>query len=110
MVLDLEVEPVEVGLDADRLGHVDALLRRYVDSGRLPGTLVAVCRRSKIAHVYSYGIRDVASQTPMAPDTIVRLFSMTKPVTSVAAMMLYEEGAFDLLIRSPRSSRRSPTR
>ncbi len=97
MELDLEVEPAEVGLDAQRLGHVDALLRRYVDSGRLPGTLVAVCRRSKIAHVYSYGMRDVASQTPMRPDTIVRLFSMTKPVTAVAAMMLYEEGAFDLL-------------
>jgi CubicO group peptidase (beta-lactamase class C family) len=95
--LDLEVEPAEVGLDAERLGHVDALLRRYVDSGRLPGALVAVCRRSRIAHLYSYGMRDVASHSPMKPDTIVRLYSMTKPVTSVAAMMLYEEGAFDLL-------------
>ena len=96
-VPELEVQPEEVGLSSERLSRVDGLLRRYVDSGRLPGATVVVCRRSKVADSFSYGMRDVASRTPMHPDTIVRLFSMTKPVTAVAAMMLYEEGAFDLL-------------
>ena len=55
-----------------------------------------VSRRSKVAHLLTYGSRDVEDGAPMNTDTIVRLYSMTKPVTSVAAMMLYEEGAFDL--------------
>jgi CubicO group peptidase (beta-lactamase class C family) len=97
MGLTVEVDPGEVGLDAERLGRIDALVRQYVDSGKLPGGLVFVTRRSKVAHVFNYGSRDIAAQAPMDVDTIVRLYSMTKPVTSVAAMMLYEEGAFDLL-------------
>lgn len=55
-----------------------------------------VSRHSKVAHLFTYGSRDVQAGSPMETDTIVRLYSMTKPVTSVAAMMLYEEGAFDL--------------
>ncbi|MFZ0668326.1 MAG: serine hydrolase domain-containing protein [Acidimicrobiales bacterium] len=94
--MSVETDPSQVGLSPERLGRIDALIRRYVDDEKLPGALALVSRRSKVAHVYAYGRRNVAAGIPMEPDTIVRLYSMTKPVTSVAAMMLYEEGAFDL--------------
>jgi CubicO group peptidase (beta-lactamase class C family) len=96
MGLSVETDPVQVGLSPQRLERIDALIRRYVDEQKLPGASVFVSRRSKIAHVYAYGQRDLATGAPMEMDTIVRLYSMTKPVTTVAAMMLYEEGAFDL--------------
>jgi len=94
--LAVEVDPREVGLSPERLERIDALVRRYVDRGLLPGALAMVTRNSKVAHLFTYGSRDLRAGTPMEVDTIVRLYSMTKPVTSVAAMMLYEEGAFDL--------------
>lgn len=96
MGLEVEVDPGEVGLSSERLGRLDSLIRNYVEDGRLPGALVMVSRHSKVAHVYTCGMRDVEAATPMTADTIVRMYSMTKAVTSVAAMMLYEEGAFDL--------------
>jgi CubicO group peptidase (beta-lactamase class C family) len=95
--VEIEALPHEVGLSEKRLGRLDGLVRRYVDSGKLPGASVAVVRNSLVAHVFNYGMRDVANGVAMSPDTIVRLYSMTKPITSVAAMMLHEEGAFDLL-------------
>jgi CubicO group peptidase (beta-lactamase class C family) len=67
-----------------------------VDDGRLPGWLVAVSRGGRLAHVSCYGSRDIEAGLPVEPDTLWRIYSMTKPVTSVAAMMLYEEGAFEL--------------
>jgi CubicO group peptidase (beta-lactamase class C family) len=94
--LEVEVDPAEVGLSSQRLSRLDSLIQGYVDDGRLPGALVMVSRRQKVAHLYTYGMRDVDAGEPMTIDTIVRLYSMTKAVTSVAAMMLYEEGAFDL--------------
>jgi len=93
----VETDPSDVGLSPRRLGRLDTLVRRYVDDGRLPGALILVSRRGRIAHLFTYGMRDIAAGAPMETDTIVRLYSMTKAVTSVAAMMLYEEGAFDLL-------------
>ncbi|KAA9151678.1 beta-lactamase family protein [Amycolatopsis acidicola] len=91
-----EVEPAEAGLDAGRLARIDRHFARYVDDGRLPGWLVAVTRRGKVAYLSSYGQRDIEAGLPVEADTHWRIFSMSKPVTSVAAMMLYEEGAFDL--------------
>jgi CubicO group peptidase (beta-lactamase class C family) len=96
LTLAVEVDPREVGLSPKRLERIDALVRRYVDRGLLPGALAMVTRHSKVAHLFTYGSRDLSAGAPMEADTIVRLYSMTKPVTSVAAMMLYEEGAFDL--------------
>jgi CubicO group peptidase (beta-lactamase class C family) len=90
------VDPAEVGLAADRLARIDTHLARYVDDGRLAGSLVLVSRRGRVAHLAVHGHRDLASGAPVEVDTLWRLYSMTKPVTSVAAMMLYEEGAFDL--------------
>lgn len=94
--LKTEAEPGEVGLDADRLARIGRHFQRYVDDGRLPGWLVTVSRHGKLAHVASAGSRDVEAGQPVTNDTLWRIYSMTKPVTSVAAMMLYEEGAFEL--------------
>ena len=94
--LKAEVDPAEVGLDARRLQRIDRHFTRYVDDGRLPGWLVAVSRRGRLAHVSCYGSRDLEAGLPVEPDTLWRIYSMTKPVTSVAAMILYEEGAFEL--------------
>ena len=95
-VLTVETDPADVGLDAGRLARLDARLARWVDDGQLPGFLVTVARGGQLAHVGTYGMRDVEAGLPVTPDTIWRIYSMTKPVTSVAAMSLYEEGAFEL--------------
>jgi CubicO group peptidase (beta-lactamase class C family) len=94
--LTVSTDPAEVGLDAARLGRLDRRLARWVDDGRLPGFLVTVSRHGRLAHVGRYGARNVEAGRPVEDDTRWRIYSMTKPVTSVAAMMLYEEGAFQL--------------
>ncbi len=67
-----------------------------MDEGKLAGWLVSVSRHGKVAHVAAYGQRDMEAGLPVEADTLWRIYSMTKPITSVAAMMLYEEGAFEL--------------
>ena len=94
--LRVDVDPAAVGLDAARLERIGARLRTYVDSGLLPGWSVAVSRRGRVAYVDHYGLRDVEAALPVEGDTIFRIYSMTKPITAVAAMMLWEEGAFEL--------------
>jgi len=94
--LKADVDPAEVGFDPARLDRIDRHFRRYVDDGRLPGWLITVSRQGRLAHVSGYGSRDVESGLPVEADTLWRIYSMTKPITSVAAMMLYEEGAFEL--------------
>ncbi|WP_029430238.1 serine hydrolase [Blastococcus sp. URHD0036] len=94
--LQVDTDPAEVGLDPARLERLDRRLARFVDEGRLPGFLVTVSRAGRLAHVGRYGHRDVERGLPVEPGTRWRIYSMTKPVTSVAAMSLYEEGAFQL--------------
>ena len=94
--LTVTTDPAEVGFDPARLQRLDRRLARWVDDGQLPGFLVTVARHGKLVHVGRYGHRDVEDGLPVEDDTRWRIFSMTKPVTSVAAMMLYEEGAFEL--------------
>jgi CubicO group peptidase (beta-lactamase class C family) len=94
--LKAEVDPAEVGFDPARLERIDRLFGRYVDDGRLPGWLIAVSRHGKLAYVSTYGSRDLEAGLPVESDTLWRIFSMTKAITSVAAMMLYEEGGFEL--------------
>jgi CubicO group peptidase (beta-lactamase class C family) len=94
--LKVEVDPAEVGLAPDRLRRMDDHFTRYVDDGRLPGWLITVSRRGRVAHLSCYGYRDTEAGLPVEPDTLWRIYSMTKPITSVAAMMLYEEGAIAL--------------
>jgi len=94
--LQVEVDPAEVGLDPQRLERLDRLFARYVDEQKLAGWLVTIARHGKLAHVRAYGQRDVEAGLPVEPDTLWRIYSMTKPITSVAAMMLFEEGGFEL--------------
>lgn len=91
-----QAEPEAVGLSARRLERIDPWMRRLVDDGKLAGVQVMVARRGRTAWFRSHGQADIARALPLGPDTIVRMYSMTKPLTSVAVMMLYEEGRFQL--------------
>jgi len=92
----IEAEPGEVGLDGERLARIDRHFQRYIDDGRLPGWLICVSRHGKVAHLSMSGLRDLDAATPVDLDTIWRVYSMTKPVTAVAALTLWEQGGFEL--------------
>jgi CubicO group peptidase (beta-lactamase class C family) len=94
--LEVEVDADQVGFDPGRLGRIDRHFARYVDDGRLPGWLVLVSRRGRIVHLATCGRRDLEADLPVETGSRFRIYSMTKPVTAVAAMQLYEEGAFAL--------------
>jgi CubicO group peptidase (beta-lactamase class C family) len=94
--LEPETDPAEAGFDVKRLARLDRHFARYVDDGRLPGWLLTVSRHGRLVHVSACGQRDLEAGLPVETGTLWRIFSMTKPITSVAAMMLYEEGAFEL--------------
>ncbi|MFZ4110959.1 MAG: serine hydrolase domain-containing protein [Polymorphobacter sp.] len=89
--------PDELGFHPDRLARIDRFLaEKYVTPGKLPGTLTMVARHGDIAHLGMTGHADVEHGLAMAQDTIFRIYSMTKPITSVALMMLVEEGRIAL--------------
>lgn len=85
--------PESAGMSKAALDRVeDHLKRRYIDAGRFPGTQLVVYRRGKVVHSAVQGLADVERKVPLKDDTIFRIYSMTKPITSVAFMMLFEEG------------------
>jgi CubicO group peptidase (beta-lactamase class C family) len=86
--------PEELGLSAERLARIGQALELNIDRGRVPGAVALIARGGKIGYFESFGRRDPAAEAPMARDTIFRIYSMTKPIVSVAAMMLWEEGRF----------------
>lgn len=88
--------PEEVGMSAARLERIAPAMQRWVDDGKIPCALTMIAREGKLVHFEKVGMQDVASSTPIEFDTIFRIYSMTKPITSVAVMMLYEEGHFQL--------------
>lgn len=92
MALEPTVDPAEVGVDPARLPRIDELTHRYVDEGLFPFVQIVVSRRGEVVHHDSYGYADRDSDRPYRDDCIARVYSMTKPVTSVALMMLYERG------------------
>ncbi len=94
--LPVEVSPDEVGFDPDRLDRIERHFATYVDDGRLAGWMAVVTRHGRVAYVSARGHRDREADLPVERDTLWRIYSMTKPITSVAAMMLYEQGAFEL--------------
>lgn len=94
--LKVDIDPTEVGFDPARLARLDRHFAAYVDDGRLPGWLLTVARHGQLAHVSTYGQRDLEAGLPVETDTVWRLYSMTKPITAVAALVLYEQGAFEL--------------
>jgi CubicO group peptidase (beta-lactamase class C family) len=89
-------EPQSLGFSSERLDLVTKWFKREVDEGKLPGVVIAVARRGKLAYFESFGDRDREAKQPMATDTIFRIYSMTKPLVSVAAVMLMEEGKLQL--------------
>ena len=89
-----QAKPEDVGMSSERLGRIRVAMQRYVDKGLVPGVVTLVARRGRVVHLDAVGHRDVEAKAPMTTDTIFRIASMTKPVASVALMMLYEEGHF----------------
>jgi len=89
-------DPTTLGLCPTRLERVTQWLHQQVDGGRLAGAGVLIGRRGEVGYFETAGHADRESKTPFSRDSLVRIFSMTKPVTTVAAMMLYEQGAFQL--------------
>jgi CubicO group peptidase (beta-lactamase class C family) len=91
------VQPEEVGLSSERLARIERHLgRRYLDEKKIAGALTLVARRGQIAHLAPIGLMDVRRGAEMREDTIFRIYSMSKPITSVALMTLYEHGHFQL--------------
>lgn len=88
-----------MGFSTGRLRHVDAVMHAYVDKGKLPGVQTVISRRGEVVHHDCYGFADVEEGRPVSADTLYRIYSMTKPITSVGLMMLYEEGHF--LLENP---------
>ncbi len=88
--------PESLGFDAARLGRIRGWMEGYVAGGRYPFACTVIARRGEIAYYDYFGDRDVEAGRPYALDTIVRIYSMTKPITTVAALMLYEEGRLHL--------------
>jgi CubicO group peptidase (beta-lactamase class C family) len=86
--------PAAVGLSAQRLDLLSEVLKSEVARSRVPGAVALISRNGSIAYFESFGFRDPVSRAPMAKDSIFRIYSMTKPVVSVAAMMLWERGKF----------------
>jgi CubicO group peptidase (beta-lactamase class C family) len=92
----MHVKPEEVGLSTARLGRIRDHLQEYIDAGKLAGTLTLVARRGKIAYVAPQGHLEIEKTRPVTPESIFRIYSMTKPIVSVGLMMLWEQGRFQL--------------
>jgi CubicO group peptidase (beta-lactamase class C family) len=88
--------PESVGMSAERLNRIAGVFQEHVDKGNLPGVVVMVARKGKLVYSESLGFQDKAAGKPLAKDAIFRMYSMTKPMASVAAMVLIEEGKMQL--------------
>ena len=88
--------PESVGFSSERLGRVNKMMQGYIDEGKLASGLTMLARRGETFHFEPYGVLDLESGAPVERDTLFRIYSMTKPITSAAVMMLYEEGHFSL--------------
>lgn len=89
-------KPEDVGMSSERLGRMSKAIHAYVDAGRTPGVVTLIARHGKVVHVDAYGKADLASGRATRTDDIFRMYSMTKPITSVAAMILVEDGKLQL--------------
>jgi CubicO group peptidase (beta-lactamase class C family) len=90
------VHPEAAGLSSERLREATALLNRYVAEQRIAGAVAAVARRGQLGYLEAVGVQDLQTRAPMSERSLFRIYSMTRPVTSVAVMMLHEEGRFEL--------------
>ncbi len=90
------VKPEEVGLSSSRLARIGDHMKRYIDAGKIAGTVTLVARRGEVAYLEPLGHLEIERRRPVTADAVWRIYSMTKPITSVGLMMLYEEGRFQL--------------
>lgn len=88
--------PESVGISSERLNRINTKMQAYVDNKNVPGFITLIARKGQVIHYETCGQRDIEKGLPMEKDTIFRIYSMTKPITSVALMMLYEQGKFQL--------------
>ncbi len=86
--------PEEVGLSSDRLNHIETTMNDYIGKGKMPGMVTMVARHGKIAYYKSFGMMDMEAKKEMSKDAIFRIASMSKAITTVAVMILFEEGHF----------------
>jgi CubicO group peptidase (beta-lactamase class C family) len=90
------VAPNGTGLSSERLDRIGAVMNDHVAKGHIAGAIGLIARRGKVGYFETYGFQDKEAGAPMRKDTIFRMYSMTKPITGVAVMILYEEGKFYL--------------
>jgi CubicO group peptidase (beta-lactamase class C family) len=88
--------PEQLGFSSARLERAAAVIRHDVERGLIPGAVLAIARTGRLVYAASFGCRDREAKAPMTPDAVFRIASMTKPITSVAAMMLAEAGGLDI--------------
>ncbi len=88
------VSPTQAGFSPERLERLDSRMQSYVDEGQLAGIVTLISRGGRIVHLRTHGYQDLETRRPLEEDAIFRIYSMTKPVTGVAMMMLFEEGRF----------------
>ena len=93
---DWTADPASVGLSAEDLQRISPTIRKFIDEEKIAGAVTIVARRGRVVHFEAYGMRDREARAQIGTDTIFRIYSMTKPVVAVAAMMLYEEGSLSL--------------
>jgi len=89
-------KPEKVGFSADRLTRINTHMQRYIDNGKISGAATLIARGDHVVHNQCQGSRNIEANLPITPETIFRIYSMTKPIASVALLMLYEEGHFQL--------------
>jgi len=94
--MEVHPDPEKLGLSAARLARIEPWMQKYVDGGRLPGATTLVARHGKVVFCETRGYGDLEGKKPLTLDSILRFYSMTKPITAVAIMMLYEQGCFQL--------------
>ena len=92
----LTAKPEETGFASAGLARIDAYIKNEIAGNKIPGALMMIQRNGKTAYFSSFGVRDPGTKEPMTTDTIFRIYSMSKPITTVAAMMLVEEGKLQL--------------
>jgi CubicO group peptidase (beta-lactamase class C family) len=96
LTIDTIGTPESVGVSASGLARLDEHIRTYIDAGKLPGGLALVARKGQVVHLSTMGLADVERGAPVEADTIFRIYSMTKPLTSIALMQLHERGLLQL--------------
>src|SRR5689334_14209377 len=89
-------KPEEVGMSSQRLAKLGQVLKQEIDAGKLPGAVVMIARKGRVAYYEAFGFLDKQKETPMPKDAVFRIYSMTKPLASVAALMLVEDGRIQL--------------